>query len=302
MRQHNGFLLAGSVFFGNGLPIYVNRAEENFEMRFHFHDFVEITYVAEGKGFHHVGGATLPAARGDLFVIPKGVSHVFRPGSADPGIRLRVYNALLGDRIWEMIRSFFSGEDGVWNRVFALGTTLPGQPDTGGGTEDGWIMLRNSGEQMNSLFQEFHYAHRTGEQGRQALLLSYAVRLLVMIDRGLRQKDQREEQEEGLSLSGILDHIRMHCGEPLGIKEMARRCGLSERHFFRLFKERTGQTFAEYVQAVRMNEACRLLRDTDLKIMSVAEAVGYRDTDSFYRVFKVMTGYTPGQYRKSRGK
>lgn len=66
-----------------------------------------------------------------------------------------------------------------------------------------------------------------------------------------------------------------------------------------LLKEKTGKTFLEIVTDHRIGRAKELLSDVALKAYEVAEKVGYRDTDYFYRQFKRYTGMTPTQYRNS---
>jgi AraC family L-rhamnose operon transcriptional activator RhaR len=73
---------------------------------------------------------------------------------------------------------------------------------------------------------------------------------------------------------------------------------ISENYFSKLFKEVAGINFSEYVQKVRIDEACRLLRETDLKVLEVALRVGFNDLKFFYDVFKKITGKTPGDYRQ----
>lgn len=76
-------LLKSESFLNLPLQLFVNRCSENFVMPFHTHDFIEYSYVAEGKGFHHIGDDIVPVNKGMLFVIPVGIPHVFRPISTD---------------------------------------------------------------------------------------------------------------------------------------------------------------------------------------------------------------------------
>lgn len=300
--HQTAYLMKGSTFFKLDLPLFVNRAMENFDTRFHYHDFVEITYVAEGQGFHHISDYTVAARQGDLFIVPEGVPHVFRPGSANSRQRLVVYNMILGKGLWERIHSYFDKDQGVWNELF--GDRLRGeeqQPAYEGclSLPGRWLMLRNQREVMNPLFEELHYEFQNKDRTRRALLLASVVRLLILVDRCLNGRDD-EERGHITGQSGISDairYLRVHYREPLSLADMASRCGLSQRHFFRLFKRSTGQTYTQYLQSVRVEAACKLLQDQSLKVLAVAEAVGYRDMDSFYRVFKQRTGLTPGKYR-----
>ncbi|MGO4376562.1 helix-turn-helix domain-containing protein, partial [Paenibacillus sp. MCAF20] len=66
-----------------------------------------------------------------------------------------------------------------------------------------------------------------------------------------------------------------------------------------LFKKETNTTFTQYVTALRMEYACRLLSETDLPINEVAEQSGYSDYFYFSRIFKRTKGTTPSSYRTS---
>jgi YesN/AraC family two-component response regulator len=56
-------------------------------------------------------------------------------------------------------------------------------------------------------------------------------------------------------------------------------------------------TFKEHLNRVRIEEAARLLANTDYSVMEIAIACGYKDQSYFTKVFKKLTGLTPKQYR-----
>ena len=62
----------------------------------------------------------------------------------------------------------------------------------------------------------------------------------------------------------------------------------------------TGDTFHNVLNRKRVQNACDLLRETNMQISEIAAQVGFEETKSFCRVFKATVGSTPGQYRKSR--
>ncbi len=66
-----------------------------------------------------------------------------------------------------------------------------------------------------------------------------------------------------------------------------------------LFKRETKQTFSDYLTEVRMEEAKRLLRESNLRIYEISEHVGYTDLQHFGQIFKKRTGLTPKGYRSS---
>ena len=64
-----------------------------------------------------------------------------------------------------------------------------------------------------------------------------------------------------------------------------------------LFRQVTGMTFKEHLNRIRIEEAARLLSNTDYSVMEIAIACGYKDQSYFTKVFKKLTGLTPKQYR-----
>ena len=80
---------------------------------------------------------------------------------------------------------------------------------------------------------------------------------------------------------------------------MAMRSFVSKNYFSKLFKETTGINFSDFVQKLRIDGACNLLKTTDMNVTDIAYEVGFNDIKFFYEVFKKITSKTPGQYRNS---
>ncbi len=81
------------------------------------------------------------------------------------------------------------------------------------------------------------------------------------------------------------------------VAELVRFSGLPERTFMRRFREATGMTPLDYVQALRIEEAKQMLETSDLAIEAVAAGVGYEDPSFFGRLFRRKVGMTLAQYR-----
>ncbi|WP_309119096.1 response regulator [Paenibacillus sp.] len=67
-----------------------------------------------------------------------------------------------------------------------------------------------------------------------------------------------------------------------------------------LFKRETKQTFSDYLTGIRMEEAKRLLRESNLKVYEISEAVGYTDLQHFGQLFKKRVGQTPKEFRAGK--
>jgi len=85
--------------------------------------------------------------------------------------------------------------------------------------------------------------------------------------------------------------------EELQIPEIAESLGVSEGHFFRVFKARYGQTPVEYLMEIRMEEAAQLLVNTEAPVSEIAKLCGYKDQFYFSRVFSKRFGRSPSACR-----
>jgi AraC-like DNA-binding protein len=88
----------------------------------------------------------------------------------------------------------------------------------------------------------------------------------------------------------------------LALEEAATAVGLSVAHFSNLFHKRTGVTFTHYVQTRRIEEAKRLLAETDRSITDICYACGFNSLTHFNRVFRRGTGGSPTDYRQQRSR
>jgi YesN/AraC family two-component response regulator len=96
-----------------------------------------------------------------------------------------------------------------------------------------------------------------------------------------------------------LDYLKQNYNSEIKLDDLAIKSFVSKNYFSKLFKEVTGINFSDYIQKLRIDEACSLLRNTDSKISDIANQVGIKDMKFFYEIFKRITGETPGDYRKS---
>ncbi|WP_372987805.1 GlxA family transcriptional regulator [Marinobacter sp.] len=92
--------------------------------------------------------------------------------------------------------------------------------------------------------------------------------------------------------------LKEHFREPGAIPRLVEASALPERTLKRRFKEATGNSLMGYLQNVRIEEAKRALEQGKLSVEEVSLEVGYEDVSFFRRLFKRLTGLTPGEYRR----
>ncbi|MDS9470258.1 helix-turn-helix domain-containing protein [Paracoccus sp. MBLB3053] len=82
------------------------------------------------------------------------------------------------------------------------------------------------------------------------------------------------------------------------INQTAEIIGMSSRTLQRKLRS-LGQTYTGILAGTRIEQASKLLSDSDIKIVDIALALGYEDPQNFSRIFRRMTGMTPSAYRQS---
>lgn len=85
----------------------------------------------------------------------------------------------------------------------------------------------------------------------------------------------------------------------LTLEEVAGYVYLSPYYFSHMFKKEVGMTFVEYLTEKRIKKSQQLLMTTNMSISNIAKSVGYTDANYFSKVFKNITGITPGECRKN---
>jgi AraC family transcriptional regulator len=102
-------------------------------------------------------------------------------------------------------------------------------------------------------------------------------------------------------LHRILGAMRSSLAEPFELAPFADMAGLSVFHFSRVFKQATGMAPSRYVARLRLEEARRLLCETERSIIDIGLALGYQSPSHFSQVFRQGTGVTPSAYRSKLG-
>lgn len=110
-----------------------------------------------------------------------------------------------------------------------------------------------------------------------------------------------EEPDLPFPIRLALDYMGGRYADPeLRLDDVARAAHLSVDHFGRLFRQKTGMSPMARLQALRIDQACRLLDQPSLRIHEVADHVGFPDPFHFSRVFRKIMGIGPREYRAGR--
>lgn len=94
----------------------------------------------------------------------------------------------------------------------------------------------------------------------------------------------------------MLHYINTHFAQNLKLQNLAELFGYNSAYLGKLFKSSTGTNFNHYLDTTRIENAKRLLAKENLKVYQIAEQVGYKNIDYFYRKFKMLVDMSPREY------
>ncbi|OXM86002.1 response regulator [Paenibacillus rigui] len=110
---------------------------------------------------------------------------------------------------------------------------------------------------------------------------------------------QRNSSIEINPIDTVVRYVDEHYSTPITLSMMADKVYLNPSYLSTLFKNKLGITFVDYVTQRRIEESKRLLLASEKKIVDIAKATGFTNLRHFNRVFRTLTGQTPGEYRDS---
>jgi len=162
------------------------------------------------------------------------------------------------------------------------------------------------------LRAEFGPVVRMPRHGESAVVLAEVVRAFG--SRGFRDRFQETELLHQLLVALYRDqvaatqtndpieygrhYLRDHFRSPINLKAVAQHCGVSREHFIRAFGKRYGEPPGELLRRLRLEQARRMLRATQLPVGEIALACGYADANTFCRAYRQKYGTTPNHSRK----
>ena len=99
------------------------------------------------------------------------------------------------------------------------------------------------------------------------------------------------------SLQRAREYIHAHFSENLTLARVARAAGVHPVYLGQIFRQEFGETLGEYLNRIRVRAAAAMLANSDLPLSAVAVDLGFYDQSHFTRIFRQLTGATPGTFR-----
>ncbi len=255
----------------------------------HGHRFPVLIYIERGRGRHRVGPRTWNAAPGDLFVIAPGEVHDTR----------------------------LLGEAEGWSVLFSAEAIDPSRSD--GASFLHWLdnvlllpFLRPSGVELGPVavppatravwadrLRLLERELRTKPSGYREAARAYLTLMLADASRLVSGRVNLAPIRERPLLAEVFRVIEARYTEPISLATVAQAVRRSPSYLTDLVRKLTGRTVLDWIVERRMAEARRRLLETDERVESIGERLGYRDTTHFIRQFRRANGMTPAAWRRA---
>lgn len=266
------------------LHISLNRLYHGF--RPHRHDFLEFSYVVDGRGSESINDMRHQMLPGTFtFVLPYQVHELF----TEPGSTLVLYNCMFSmDLLMEP-----GQEEGLVDLIDR--NTLPAFAQLEG----------QDNERMRHLIEDMFNEYKGKEPWRRTILQARLKEILVCFDRYRRKAAPTiavttPASKTSASVWPIIQYIHHHYQDDLALSDLANRFTMSVSRISEVIKQTTGQTFVHFLHDLRLRHACSLLVSTDMSVAEIALEVGYGSYKTFSRIFRETKGMVPKDYRKTK--
>ena len=252
----------------------------------HGHSTLELAYVECGSIEHHIGDQCMTLGPGDYYIVDYGVSHSYKKiGAEKVMVRNLLFLPKFLDRSLEGEHSF----DSVMNSYllrFCYKTLRASPTGTTFHDDDGRI-----GILVSNIINEY----KQQDYGYLELVRCAFVELLILTMRKIGQKENAPKKTP--EIQKMLGYIHTHYREKPSLSYFARELGYSVPYLSGKFSREVGMGFAEYLQRIRLEQACHLLETTDLPIHQIANQAGYENIKHFNDIFKQRFHMTPRAFR-----
>lgn len=252
----------------------------------HEHDFLELVYLAEGEATHIMNGEKMKIKKGNYFIIDYNTKHSYCQTGKTP---LKIINCLfLPDFVDKTLKKCRKFEQVMENYLIHYSfKSLKSNPAN--------IIFFDDSGKIRGLIENMLSEYENKQPGYIEILRCMLIEIIIETVRKFHSENDFvcDSIEKYIS-----DYINENYMKKITLREISAKLNYSVPYLSKIFHKKYGTTFENYLQKTRMEQSCRLLANTDKKIIEIAECVGYSDIKFFTDVFKRFMQIPPREYRK----
>lgn len=252
-----------------------------FEFKWHYHPEYELTWIIRGSGKRMVGDSYESFTAGDLVLLGPSLPHTWVSDTQTSGI-LRSVVIQFSEKF---IADFFKYPEcaGVEKLLARSGRGLKFDLDQIA-TVTPMIAALPDQNGLQRIFQLLQILNMLSEKKAHTLASTY-------------YQPVKHKAYEG-RINSVCGYLQAHSAEKITVSKMAATIHLSNSAFCKFFKVAVGKTFSDYVNELRIGQACQMLSETDKPVAEVASQTGFESLTYFNRVFLAKKKMRPTDFRK----
>jgi AraC-like DNA-binding protein len=251
-----------------------------FQFKWHYHPEYELTYIVKGNGYRIVGNSYEYFNDGDLVLLGNHLPHTWS-GKLNDDIKS---DAVVIQFSKEFIAPFLGLKESLLIKNM-LDTSVRGirfEPDEELVSKIIALTETNGVDKILKLISVLDDLSKK----QPILIASNSFHNVV-------------SKKNEMRINKVCLYIQNNFYTKISLKEVADLIFLTESNFCKFFKKATGKTYSDYLNELRINEACRLLVQTEKSINQISFECGFESLSYFNRVFLSKKEMTPSKYRKS---
>lgn len=270
-------LAAGDSF------LVFDRVKDSFDFPVHYHPEFEINFIQNGKGVKRVVGDNIEEIDNvELVLIGPNLYHGWELNKCTSKkiheITIQFHNdlfheSLLSRRIMNPIRDMFNRS--IHGILFSKKTAEELMPR---------LVRLSKLDGMDYFLEITSLLYDLANSRNQRLLSTYTV-----------DYDTFDDYDK---MKLVYEYVQKHFAEKITLEDVANVASMSIISFNRFIKKRTGKTFVNYINDIRIGYAARWLVEKDMSVSEVAFKSGFNNIANFNRSFKATKNCTPSQYRE----
>ncbi len=263
---------------------------EEWKYPLHKHNFFELIFIKEGKGYHTLNGVKFSYQEGHIFLLSPEDEHFFEIGEKTIFEFVKFTEQLFVEKAG--IQSKSNLQQKIESVLFSP-NIYPGDI----------ISIETDRPKLFRLLQilqeEFH---AKGLYSRQIVLELYGAMMLI-VARNLHKKNKGLKDlptQETEKVSEILSYIRQHILEKdmVSLKAIASQFFMSENYISIYIKKHTDLSIKQLIIETKLKSAERLLKQSNFSVSEIATRLGFTDTSHFSKTFKKSKGISPSDFRR----
>lgn len=264
------------------LFIILNRPDAKFDYAIHWHTDFELNMVIGSYGMRVIGDSKEEFDDLDIVLVGPRTPHIWS-GEIEEG------NHVVTIQFHEQVLEYPTFHKRIFSNILNLlsssrrGVVFEGEAKKE--IRDRILRLTQSEgiDSANGFLSLLDYMGRTSGK-RELASPGY-------------QEDFLHSYSKSRRISLVCNYVVNNYFNDINVAEAAEMVNMTETAFCHFFKKKTGKTFKDYVNDVRIGKASKLLYETSGTISEICYACGFNSTTNFIRMFKKKRGETPSDYR-----